>query len=47
MTLRREHAKGVARHWSYDINRHIAIKKLYDRLIEAMAGRRYPLSRSR
>ena len=25
--LRREHLRGVARHWSYDLNRHIALKQ--------------------
>lgn len=30
--LERERLKGAARHWSYDINRHIALKQVLDRL---------------
>ena len=30
--LRRERQKGLARHWSYDLNRHIALKQALDRL---------------
>ena len=30
--LARERSKGVARHWSYDLNRHIALKAARDRL---------------
>lgn len=31
--IERERLKGVRRHWSYDINRHIALKQALDRLI--------------
>ncbi len=30
--LERERLRGLARHWSYDLNRHIAIKQALDRL---------------
>lgn len=30
--IERERLKGVRRHWSYDLNRHIALKQAYDRL---------------
>ncbi|MCO5159941.1 MAG: cytoplasmic protein [Mesorhizobium sp.] len=30
--IERERLKGVRRHWSYDINRHIALKQALDRL---------------
>ncbi|WP_439273335.1 cytoplasmic protein [Pseudochrobactrum sp. HB0163] len=36
--LRRERLKGVNRHWGYDINRHIALKQLRDRLISITAA---------
>lgn len=29
--LRREHLKGARMHWSYDLNRHIALKQVLDR----------------
>jgi hypothetical protein len=32
--LRRERHKGASRHWSYDLNRHIALKQALDRLRE-------------
>jgi hypothetical protein len=31
--IERERLKGIRRHWSYDINRHIALKQAFDRLI--------------
>ncbi|WP_230980368.1 cytoplasmic protein [Oryzicola mucosus] len=31
-TLERERLKGLRRHWSYDLNRHIALKQIRDRL---------------
>ena len=31
-SLRRERHKGLSRHWSYDLNRHIALKQAFDRL---------------
>lgn len=30
--LRCERLKGLRRHWSYDLNRHIALKQVLDRL---------------
>jgi nuclear transport factor 2 (NTF2) superfamily protein len=30
--IERERLKGLRRHWSYDLNRHIALKQLLDRL---------------
>jgi len=33
--LRRERQRGLARHWSYDLNRHIALKQALDRLVAA------------
>ena len=30
--IERERLKGVQRHWSYDLNRHIALKQVLDRL---------------
>lgn len=30
--IERERLKGVRRHWSYDLNRHIALKQALDRL---------------
>lgn len=45
--LQRERLKGVGRHWSYDLNRHIALKQTLDRLAtrpenENGARRRHP-----
>jgi len=34
--LRRERAKSAMRHWTYDVNRHIAIKAARDRIIAAV-----------
>ncbi|MFU0506667.1 cytoplasmic protein [Pseudaminobacter sp. NGMCC 1.201702] len=31
--IERERLKGLRRHWSYDLNRHIALKQLLDRLV--------------
>jgi hypothetical protein len=36
--LRRERQRGLARHWSYDLNRHIALKQALDRLSGKGAG---------
>lgn len=33
--LRRERQKGLSRHWSYDLDRHIALKQALDRLAGA------------
>ncbi|MGN6772271.1 MAG: cytoplasmic protein [Rhizobiaceae bacterium] len=32
--IERERIKGARRHWSYDLNRHIAMKQALDRLRE-------------
>ncbi|MEQ1950748.1 hypothetical protein [Mesorhizobium sp. CN2-181] len=36
--LVRERMKGLAGHWSYDLNRHIALKQAGDRLKESRDG---------
>lgn len=33
--INRERIKGLRRHWSYDLNRHIALKQALDRLCGA------------
>lgn len=33
--LERERIRGVHRHWSYDLNRHIALKEVLDELLRA------------
>ena len=33
--IERERLRGMRRHWSYDLNRHIALKQALDRLSEA------------
>ena len=33
--LERERIRGVRRHWSYDLNRHIALKEVLDDLLRA------------
>jgi len=33
--LKVERQKGLRRHWSYDLNRHIALKQALDRLLAA------------
>jgi hypothetical protein len=39
--LERERLKGQRRHWSYDLNRHIALKQAYDLLAgQSGSGRR-------
>jgi hypothetical protein len=38
--LERERIKGAARHWSYDLNRHLALKQALDRLDPPAAGPR-------
>lgn len=30
--IERERQRGIRRHWSYDLNRHIALKQAFDRL---------------
>jgi hypothetical protein len=35
--IERERLKGMRQHWSYDLNRHIALKQVLDRLRE-LAG---------
>jgi hypothetical protein len=34
--LERERLRGCARHWSYDLNRHIALKQALDQLRETL-----------
>lgn len=36
--IERERLKGMRRHWSYDLNRHIALKQMLDRLRQLQAG---------
>lgn len=36
--IERERLKGMRRHWSYDLNRHIALKQVLDRLRALEAG---------
>jgi hypothetical protein len=44
--IERERLKGMRRHWSYDLNRHIALKQVLDRL-RALAGRPAPVNSPR
>lgn len=39
LALRRERAKSVGRHWSYDLNRHSALKQARDRIRSELATR--------
>ena len=41
--LERERLKGMRRHWSYDLNRHIALKRAFDRL-RGTSGEKRPTS---
>jgi hypothetical protein len=36
--IERERLKGLQRHWSYDLNRHIALKQALNRLLGMKAG---------
>lgn len=36
--IERERLRGVNRHWSYDLNRHIALKQVRDRLQGTPSG---------
>jgi len=36
--LERERLRGIRQHWSYDLNRHIALKQAYDTLTCARNG---------
>jgi hypothetical protein len=36
--IERERQRGVRKHWSYDLNRHIALKQALDRLRPAKPG---------
>ncbi|MBC8717860.1 cytoplasmic protein [Ochrobactrum sp. Marseille-Q0166] len=36
--IERERLRGVNGHWSYDLNRHIALKQALDRLTAKVAG---------
>lgn len=35
--IRRERLKGLNQHWSYDLNRHIALKQVHNRLLSLIA----------
>ena len=35
--IERERQRGIRRHWSYDLNRHIALKQALDRLLQHTA----------
>jgi hypothetical protein len=35
--IERERQRGIRRHWSYDLNRHIALKQVLDRLVAEIA----------
>lgn len=39
LALRRERNKSLVRHWSYDLNRHIALKRARDRIRTEIATR--------
>ena len=39
LALRRERNKSTAGHWSYDLNRHIALKRARDRVRAEIASR--------
>ena len=39
MALRREPNKSMARHWTYDLNRHIALKLARDRIEAELSAR--------
>ena len=36
--IERERLKGLRRHWSYDLNRHIALKQALDRLTPSVGS---------
>jgi hypothetical protein len=40
LALRRERARSAMRHWSYDINRHIAMKAARDRITDEIGRRK-------
>ncbi len=40
LAVRRERAKASMRHWSYDLNRHIVLKRAGDRLRDELARRK-------
>ena len=39
--IERERLRGMRRHWSYDLNRHIALKQVLDKL-RALSGAKAP-----
>lgn len=45
--IERERLKGIHRHWSYDLNRHIALKRALDRLSEHVSRKWGPASGKR
>jgi hypothetical protein len=36
--IERERQRGIRKHWSYDLNRHIALKQALDKLRETASG---------
>ncbi|GAA0591667.1 cytoplasmic protein [Paenochrobactrum glaciei] len=42
--IERERLKGTAGHWSYDLNRHIALKQALDRLKHAILVQAAPIT---
>lgn len=47
VAIRRERAKSVMRHWSYDLNRHIALKHARDRVAAELERRAVPYLKMR
>ncbi|HTV68193.1 MAG TPA: cytoplasmic protein [Rhizobiaceae bacterium] len=45
--IERERLKGLRRHWSYDLNRHIALKQALDRIDGRRGEERKPGKRHR
>jgi hypothetical protein len=42
--IERERLKGMRRHWSYDLNRHIALKQVLDQLRESHPAQKCALA---
>lgn len=45
--IERERLRGARSHWSYDLNRHIALKQALDRLRSVEAGEKSTISRQK
>lgn len=41
--IERERLRGARKHWSYDLNRHIALKQALDRVLAGTRSRNYAL----